>query len=473
MGEQILKGFEEPVQVWAVTGEGAIASRFDAARAGHLTAFVGRDQEVGLLLERWRLANAGEGQVVLLSGEAGIGKSRITDTLRERLTGTAHLNVLYQCSPYHTNSALHPAITQLGVTAGLATGDTAERKLEKLEDMLAQTGTTSKESTSLLADLLSLPAEERYGPLEMMSHEQKRKTLLALMEQIADHAARQPVLFMLEDAHWIDPTTQELMELIIHRAQDLRVLVVITFRPEFEPPWASHGHCTTLTLNCLSRAQCVALVGKITAGLELPGEVLEQIISKTDGVPLFLEELTKAILESGLLEEDHERYVLLGPLPAMAIPATLQDSLLSRLDRLEQIKEIAQIGAAIGREFSHRLLTAIVPMTDDEMCHALTRLVGTGLVFRRGAPPDATYVFKHALVQDTAYETLLRSRRQQIHARIARVLEAEFPDRVANEPGCWPTTSRKRDFRSRRRRNGFALDDALSRFRQTTRQSRT
>ncbi|MFQ5973134.1 MAG: AAA family ATPase [Alphaproteobacteria bacterium] len=434
LGAHEVKGIAEPVQAWRVIAERGVESRFEATRSPRLTGFVGREQEIALLLDRWQQAKAGEGQAVLLSGEAGIGKSRITQALREHLANEPHTRLRYQCSPYHTNSALHPVIRQLEFAARLGSEDTADDKLDKLAALVAQSTETVAETVGLLAALMSIPAGDRYPLAEMPAQQQKEKTLEALSDQLVGLAEKRPVLFVLEDAHWIDPTTLELMELVVDRVQDLPVLVLMTCRPVFSSPWAGRTHVTSLALNRLARRQCVAMVEEITRGKPLPREVLDQIIAKTDGVPLFVEELTKTVLESELLEGAPDRYILKRPLPQLAIPATLRDSLMARLDRLSPIKEVAQIGAAIGRTFPYELIAAVSPMGDSDLEDALDRLARSELIFRRGVPPKAIYTFKHALVQDAAYESLIKTRRHQIHARIAHGLEEYFPETIEAEP---------------------------------------
>jgi len=431
---RVLKGFAEPVPVWRVVGEQTTESRFEAAHPGRLTSFVGRQEEVGLLLQRWEQAKQGEGQVVLLSGEAGIGKSRITQMLRERLAKEPHVGLRYQCSPHHSSTAFHPFIQQLAYAAGFTPDDPADQKLDKIEDLLAQSTHSVTEVAPLIATLLSVPTGDRYPPLEFSPQRQRELTLAVLSDQLIGLAGKKPVLMIFEDAHWADPSSLEALEQVMERVQDERMLTVITFRPEFSPPWHGYTHVTSLTLSRLGRDQCATLVANVTLGRELPGEVLDQIISKTDGIPLFVEELTKTVLESGLLREVGDRYQLTGPLPPLAIPSTLQDSLVARLDRLAPVKEVAQIGAAIGREFPHRLLAAVSPLGDNELHGALGQLVDAELVFRRGSGTDTRYIFKHALVQDAAYESLLRSKRQELHQRIAKVLEKQFPNVVETEP---------------------------------------
>jgi class 3 adenylate cyclase/predicted ATPase len=434
LGYLRLKGLPEPVRAWRVIGEQPSESRFEATHATGLTPFIGRDQEIDLLLHRWELAKNGEGQVVLLSGEPGIGKSRITQRLRERIAGEPHTRLRYQCSPYHTNSALYPVISQLEFAAGFAAEDTPPHKLDKLEALLARSTEAPAEAAPLFASLLSIPSGERYALLDLTPQRQKEKTLEALTGQLAGLAAHQPVLMSFEDTHWSDPTTRELLDLSIDRVRSARVLAVITFRPEFTPPWGGHGHVTALALNRLGRRHCEMLIDQVTAGKALPREVVDQIAAKTDGVPLFVEELTKTVLESGLLQEAAGRYLLDGPLPRLAIPTTLQDSLTARLDQLGPVKEVAQIGAVIGREFTHELLAAVADLPDAALEGALKRIIESELVYRRGTPPEAHYEFKHALIRDVAYGELLRARRQQLHGRIAQVLRDRLPSRVEIEP---------------------------------------
>ncbi len=434
LGRQRLKGIAEPVRAWRVLHERRMESRFEATHVADLTPFVGRDQEVALLLDRWRLAKDGEGQVVLLSGEPGIGKSRIMQTLREHIAAEPHTRLRYQCSPYHTNSALFPIIAQLELAAGFASEETRERKLEKLETLLAKSSENVEDVAPLLAALLSLSTNSRYPPLELTPQRQKEKTLEALIDQLVGLAERRPVLMVFEDAHWIDPTTRELLELTADRCRDKRVLLVITLRPDFESNWTRYSHVTLFSLAPLGRRDRTAMVAHLTRGKSLPREVIDQIVAKTDGVPLFIEELTKAVLESGLLKDEGRRYSLIGPLPPLAIPETLKDSLMARLDRLPQVKDVAQIGAVIGREFSYELVAAVAAVGEDDLQKGLEELAETELVFQRGTPPRSTYLFKHALVQNVAYESLLKRKRERLHARLAEVLEAQFPEKSKVEP---------------------------------------
>jgi predicted ATPase/class 3 adenylate cyclase len=433
-GTHMLKGFAVPVRSWHVLRPSAVESRFDALHGTNLTPLIGREHELALLLERFERAKDGEGQVVLLSGEPGIGKSRLLRALRKQLAGESLMSLSHFCSPYHQHSALYPVIGRIERSAGLRRDESHETHLDKLEALLALGAENTREAAALIADLLAIPAGARFGPLNLTPQEKKEKTFQALLDQLSGLAARQPVLLLYEDIQWADASTIELLGLIIDCVQHLPVLVVVTFRPEFSSPWVGYAHATTLTLNRLTRRQGAAIVEKVAEGKPLPSEVAEQILARTDGVPLFVEELTRAVLEAGLLRDMGEHFELIGPLPPLAIPATLHDSLMARLDRLAALKEVAQVGAVIGRDFSHELLMAVAPFSEEFATTALTRLVAAELVFRRGVPPHATYTFKHALVQEAAYASLLKSRRQQLHARVASALQKQFPDDVAFQP---------------------------------------
>ena len=424
LGAHEVKELPQPVEAWQVRGEAAGVSRFEARRVGALSPLVGRQEEMDLLRRRWNQAELGEGRVVLLSGEPGIGKSRIAESLLAALEGEPHARIRYFCSPHHTNSPLYPFIAQLERTAGFKPGNSAAAKLDKLEALLKLTARNAPRDLALMADLLSMPTDSRYPVVEVSPEQKREMTLSALLHQLEGMAAQSPVLILFEDAHWIDPTSLDLLNRAVDCIAKLPVLMVVTFRPEFQPAWIGQPHVTMLPLNRLGRRDSAGIIGGVAQGKTLPDVVVQQILARTDGVPLFIEELTITLLESGHLRETADGYVLDGPLPSLAIPTTLQASLLARLDRLASVKDIAQIGAAIGREFSFRLIAAVSAMPKQELEAALGKVVAAELIFQRGAPPDATYRFKHALVQDAAYASLLRSRRSALHATIVKELVA-------------------------------------------------
>jgi len=423
LGARDLKGIAGPAaRAWAALRTNSVESRFDALHTTGLTPLVGRDEEVELLLRRWSRAKTGEGQVVLLSGEAGIGKSRLTAAVLERLATEPHTRLRYFCSPQHTDSALYSIIGQMERAAGLAHDDKPQAKLDKLDSVLAQTS-TSVQDAALFAEMLSLPNDGRYPALDLTPEQRRQRTLEALMSQLAGLARQNPVLMIFEDAHWVDPTSLEVLGRAVDRIATLHVLLVVTFRPEFNAPWVGQSHVTSLTLNRLGEREAAAIIARLVENKELPAAVMAEIVERSDGIPLFVEEMTKAVLEAES-EGAARRTAATGPSLAQAVPASLHASLMARLDRLGPAKEVAQIGAAIGREFSHALLASVALQTGAELELALDRLIQAGLLFRQGTPPQATFLFKHALVQDVAYSTLLRGARRTLHARIADALLA-------------------------------------------------
>jgi class 3 adenylate cyclase/tetratricopeptide (TPR) repeat protein len=434
LGPRHLKGISEPVRVYRVRAKSGARNRFEARVTRGLTPLVGRDEEISILLKRWEQAQDGEGQVVLLSGEAGIGKSRILRGFQEHLGSGRHNQVLYYCSPYQRNSPFYPAIDQLERGLGFRKSDSMEQKLDKLDTVLGDLGLPVMNCALLLASLLSLTVAERYPSLALTPQDAKKKTLEVLFAIITATMSREPLLMIVEDAHWIDPSTLELLALLVERLRSARFLLVVTFRPEFEPPWGNYAHVTGLTLNHLSHRESADIVAKVAGGKALPAEIIEHIVAKTDGVPLFVEELTKTVLESGLLQETDRRFTLAGPLPALAIPTSLQDSLMARLDRLGPVKEVAQLAATLGRTFGYELLAAVAPLEGPALADALSQLVDAELIYQHGELPDATYEFKHALVQDVAYSSLLHSKRRQLHGQIGKVLEERFPATAELQP---------------------------------------
>ena len=432
LGAKDLKGIAGPTRAFAALRASSAEGRFEALHGSGLTDLVGREEELELLLRRWSRAKSREGQVVLLSGEAGIGKSRLTAALLEPLASEPHTRLRYFCSPQHTDSALYPIINQMERAAGFAHDDTAQTKLDKLDALLARTS-TSKQDAALFAEMLSLPNDGRYPALDLAPQQRRQKTLEALTSQLAGLASQHPVLMIFEDAHWTDPTSLEVLGRTVDRIKALPVLLVVTFRPEFSAPWVGQPHVTTLTLNRLGQRDATVIIERLVGNRELPADVLAEIVERTDGIPLFVEEMTKAVLEAES-EGEARRTAAAVPSPTLAVPASLHASLMARLDRLGPAKEVAQIGAAIGREFSHALLAAVMGKPEAELGSALDRLTDAGLLFQQGVPPHATYLFKHALVQDAAYGTLLREPRRALHARIAETLECEFTDITDVQP---------------------------------------
>jgi class 3 adenylate cyclase/predicted ATPase len=435
LGTHPLKGVTEPMPVFQVLGLPDTADDEEAATPGSAVFLVGRDEELGLLRRRWEQSKAGLGQVVLISGEAGIGKSSLVETLRAQVRREGLTHVAFRCSPYHTNSALYPVIEHVQRVFQWQRDDPPAAKLDKLECTLRTYRLPLEDVVPLFAALLSVPLpEERYAAVRLTPQQQKQQTHDALVAWMLEEAERQPVLVVWEDLHWADPSTLENLGLLLDQSRTSAILNLLTFRPEFVPPWPSRSHMTPLTLTRLERPQVEALITHLAGGKALPAAVVAYIVARTDGVPLFVEELTKMLLESDVLHQEAERYTLTGPLSAVAIPTTLQDSLMARLDRLPMIREVAQLGAVLGREFAYEMLRALAGVEDALLQERLAQLVDTELLYQRGRPPRAKYIFKHALVQDAAYASLLKSTRQQYHQQVAQMLEARFPDTVETEP---------------------------------------
>ena len=415
LGPQELAGFAEPQHAWRALGESGTVSRFEALRSG-TTPLVGRDEEVELLIRRWQQAKSGEGRMVLVSGEPGIGKSRLIVELEQCIAAEPHVSLRYFCSPHYRDSPLHPIIARWEQAAGFVRGDGSNEKLRKLEVMLLPDG-TSAEDLALIADLLAVPTDERYPKLEYSPQRKKQKLFEALHRRLAGLARTNPALLLFEDAHWADPSTLELLETTLDRLAELPALLVVSFRPEFTAPWIGRAGVSLIALSRLDRRESAALAARVTLAHVLPAALLDRIVAQTDGVPLFIEELTKAVQETAVQPDG----------TALAVPDTLQASLMARLDRLPAAKTVAQIGAVIGRSFSYELIAALPELPEPALREGLCQLVGSGLAFKRGVPPDATYTFKHALVQEAAYDSLLRSRRAALHARVAEVLRALEP----------------------------------------------
>jgi class 3 adenylate cyclase/predicted ATPase len=435
LGSHCLKGVPELVAAAQVLKPILPESDEEGVGTGVITTLVGRDEEIGLLLRRWEQSKEGFGQVVLINGEPGIGKSALADVLREQVAREGYTRATYRCSPYHTNSALYPVITHLQRLWRWERDDTPAEKLDKMEATLRTTSLPLKEVVPLFAALLSLPLPEgRYPPLGLTPQQEKQQTQDALAAWLLEEAERQPMLVVYEDLHWADPSTIESIGLLVDQVPTAPLLTVLIFRPEFVPPWPTRSHMTPITLNRLERPQVEAMITQLGGGKALPAEVVQHIVTRTDGVPLYVEELTKMLLESDLLREEADHYALSGTLSGLAIPVTLQDSLMARLDRLPMVREVAQLGAVLGREFAYEMLRALAAVEESTLQERLGQLVGAELLYQRGRPPRARYIFKHALIQDAAYGSLLKRTRQQYHQQIAQMLEAEFPETVEAEP---------------------------------------
>jgi class 3 adenylate cyclase/predicted ATPase len=434
LGDQTIKGFSKPMPVYRVLGESGVQSRLDTVSAGGLTPLVGREREVDLLVKCWEDAKQGLGQVVVLSGEAGIGKSRLVQAVKDRLANEPYTRLECRCSPYAQHSALYPVIDFGRRLLQWQRDEPPDVTLDKLEAALAPYEVSLPEVVPLLASLLSLPLSERYALPQLTPQRQKQKTLEAILALVLAHATQQPVLFIVEDLHWIDPSTLELLTLFIDQGPTARILTVLTARPEFHPPWGTAANVTSLTLGRLPPTQVEQMIDQVTGGKRLPAAVRQEVVAKTDGVPLFVEELTKMVLESGLLQEEADHYELRGSLPSLAIPTTLHDSLMARLDRLGNAKEVTQLGATLGRTFSYELLRAVSPWGEESLRDALRQLVDVELLYQRGVPPHLTYIFKHALIQEAAYQSLLKSKRQQYHQQTVHILEQRFPEIAETQP---------------------------------------
>jgi class 3 adenylate cyclase/predicted ATPase len=427
-----LKGVGEEARAWAAVRASSVASRFEALHPSGMTALVGREEEFELLRRRWLRAKNGEGQVALLSGEAGIGKSRLTAALLESVAAEPHTRLRYFCSPQHRDSALHPIIGQMERAAGLAHDDSPQARLDKLDALLAQTSTLAQDA-ALFAEMLSLGNDGRYPTIGLTPQQRRQRTLEALTAQIQALTRTSPVLMIFEDVQWIDPTSLEALGRAVDQIRTMCALLIMTFRPEFDPPWIGIPYVTALTINRLGQRDIEAMISRVVGDKLLPANIRQDIIERTDGIPLFVEEMTKAVLEADS-EGAAEHVVAAIPSPALAVPASLHASLMARLDRLGPAKELAQIGAVIGREFSHTLLAAVMRKPEADLGSALDRLIAAGLLFRQGMPPHATYLFKHALVQDAAYGTLLREPRRALHARVAETLESQFAEIAESQP---------------------------------------
>jgi class 3 adenylate cyclase/predicted ATPase len=435
LGSHRLKGVPKPIAAAQVLNPIVTQSDEEEVGTGVVTTLVGRDEEIGLLLRRWEQSKEGFGQVVLINGEAGIGKSALADVLREQALREGYTRATYRCSPYHTNSALYPVITHLQRLWRWERDDTPAKKLDKMEETLRKTSLPLKEVVPLFAALCSLPLPEgSYAPLGLTPQQEKQQTQDALAAWLLEEAERRPMLVVYEDLHWADPSTIENIGLLVDQVPTVPMLIVLIFRPEFAPPWPNRSHMTPITLNRLERPQVEAMITQLGGGKALPAEVVQHIVTRTDGVPLYVEELTKMLLESDLLREEEDHYALAGTLSGVAIPATLQDSLMARLDRLPMVREVAQLGAVLGREFAYEMLKALAAVEESTLQERLRQLVGAELLYQRGRPPRARYMFKHALIQDAAYASLLKRTRQQYHQQIAQMLEAEFLETVEAEP---------------------------------------
>ena len=434
MGRHELKGISELEQAWQVIGEKETSGRFEAASEKGITPLVGREEEISLLVNRWQRAIEGDGQVAILFGEAGVGKSRIIDGFLKRIMESSRRAIYLSCSPFHVNSAFYPLTQCFQRVMGIHPGDSKDQRVAKMEKFIGDLDLELNSIAPPMAAILIESTESPYPPLSGTPEQIKNQIFEAIFKMLEAQCALRPTLFIVEDTHWIDPSTQEFLDQLIPQLRRLSVLLIVAARPSFAADWSGHPHVTTLMLNRLSRSDSLAMVGNVTAGKALPEEVVAQIIERTDGIPLFVEELTKTVLESELLIEQNDQYALSGTLSDLAIPNSLQDSLMARLDNLAPVKEVAQLASVIGRTFSEQLLAAVSPLDDDQLSSSLGELISAELIFKNGLPPNVSYEFKHALVQRAAYTSLLKSTRHRHHLRIAEMLEESFSEVVETEP---------------------------------------
>ena len=440
LGTPLLKGLAQPLAVYRVLYESMARSRLEAVGSTGLTPLVGREQEIGLLLERWAQVKDGFGQVVLLSGEAGIGKSRLVQVLKEQVAAEPQAWLTpCQCSPYYQHSALYPMIDLLErVALRFEREESPPAEAQQTRGVPGAVWPAAGGGRAPLCRPALPAADRRLCPPDLSPEQQKQQTLHALLTILLRIAAQQPVLFVMEDLHWVDPSTLELLSLLVDQGPTARILALFTFRPDFSPPWTGRAHLTQVTVHACPASQAVEVIRQVAHGKALPPEVVEQIVAKTDGVPLFVEELTKMVLESGLLQEREDRYELTGPLPPLAIPATLHDSLMARLDRLATVKSLAQLGATLGREFSYDLLQAVSPWDEETLQRGLHQLVEAEFLYQRGLPPQATYLFKHALIQDAAYQSLAQEHAAAVpSAHCPGVGGSGFPRPARPSQSCW------------------------------------
>jgi class 3 adenylate cyclase/tetratricopeptide (TPR) repeat protein len=436
LGVHELKGIVEPTQAWRVTGVVDIEGHLETKRRKGLSPLIGRQEELGLLNRSWETSISGYGQVVLIQGEPGFGKSRLLEALREPLDGGDYEWVSIRCSPYHTNSPLYPVVEHFKRALGWQPDDDDQARLVKLEAALEPLSTPLEEVVPLYAEIMSIPIpEDRYPALGMTPKQQRDATLDAIVGWALEVAESKPVLHVWEDLHWADPTTRELLGLYIDQSPTVPILNVLTYRPDFVPPWPMRSHMTPITLNRLERQEVESFVRYLSGDKSLPGEVLEHIVAKVDGVPLYIEEITKTIIESQVLIEEEGGYRLDGELAELQIPSTLQDSLMSRLDRAPSLRVVAQMGSVLGREFTYEMLNAVIDLEGTALQSGLEQLVDDELLYQRGRGTRSRYIFKHALIQDAAYQSLLKRTRLQYHHQVAELLEEQFPEIAQTQPG--------------------------------------